>query len=502
MRTQTLPFRLAVRRALFLALAFALTAGVPASAAAGHRVVVLGTVSAVDATAGNLAVTPRHPNHAAAITLQTNAQTALTLDGAPVKLADVPVGSEARAAYNSATKVAMRVDTISPHPLGAVQGTATAVTDSSITIAPQHGGAPVTLDTNASTEILLDGATSTLSAIAAGDQASALFDSSTKVAIVIEAQAPHHAFTAVEGQVTAVAASSITIAPEGGGAAVTLDTNSSTRVFLNGSPSTLSAIATGDQAGALYDSSTMLATLIQALSPHTVPQEVEGQVTAVAAASITIAPQGGGADVTLGTDAATQIFVNGAPANLSAIATGDSARALYDGTALIAQVIQAQAPHHQLAAVIGQVTALTSASLTITPPHGSAVTITTNATTEIFLDGAPVNLSALAAGDQAQALYDTGTQVAVIIAAEAPHQQIAQVEGKVTAVAAASVTITPEGPGGSSPVTLTTTSSTQIYLNGKTAPLTALAVGDPARALYETSTLTALAIEAVAAPHQ
>ncbi|HXO40906.1 MAG TPA: DUF5666 domain-containing protein, partial [Thermoanaerobaculia bacterium] len=152
--------------------------------------------------------------------------------------------------------------------LAEVEGQVTAVTASSLTIMPEEG-APVTLGTAASTVVILDGAPSSLSAIVVGDKARALYDTTTMNAIAIQAQSPHHELAEVEGQVTAVGGSSISIMPEErhGAAAVTLGTSSATQIFLDGAVSSLSAIAVGDRARALYDSSTMIAIVLAADKP-------------------------------------------------------------------------------------------------------------------------------------------------------------------------------------------------------------------------------------------
>ncbi len=403
--------RLAGACTALLALALLGTPAATAKAASGsHPVRVAGT-------AGTVTITPRH---AGAVTLTTNGQTRLSLDGEPAKLADLLVGGAARAMYDPATKLARRIEVRSAATAAAVAGKVTAVTASSLTIAPEEGS-PVTVGTDASTKIVVDGAASTLSAITVGDEARALYDSTTLIAAAIEAESPHHELAEVEGQVTAVTASSLTITPEEG-SPVTLETKASTVVILDGAPSTLSAIVVGDKARALYDSTTLVAAAIEAESPHHELAEVEGQVTAVTASSLTITPEEG-APVTLGTDASTVVILDGAPSKLSAIVVGDKARALYDATTLIAAGIQAQSAQHRLAEVEGQVTAVGGSSISITPeePQGAAaVTLGTGSATQIFLDGAVSSLSAIAVGDRARALYDSSTLIAIVVAAEKP----------------------------------------------------------------------------------
>src|ERR1700694_5602106 len=113
------------------------------AATGGHPARVAGTVSAVDATAGTLTITP---TKAAAVTLRTNGQTRLSLNGEPAKLGDIPAGASARAFYDSTTKLALRIQ-VRSQPTLAVAGKVTAVTASSLTIAPEEGS-PVTLGTD------------------------------------------------------------------------------------------------------------------------------------------------------------------------------------------------------------------------------------------------------------------------------------------------------------------------------------------------------------------
>src|SRR5205807_2664257 len=166
----------------------------------------------------------------------------------------------------------------------------------------------------------------------------------------------------------------------------------------------------------------------QAGSPHREGGELGGQVTAVTASSLTIAPEEG-PPVTLGTKASTVVILDGAPSTLAAIVVGDKARALYDRTTLVAAAIEAESPHHELAEIEGKVTAVTASSLTITPEEGAPVTLGTDASTVVILDGAPSKLSAIVVGDKARALYDATTLIAAGIQAQSAQHRLAGVEG-------------------------------------------------------------------------
>jgi preprotein translocase subunit YajC len=317
------------------------------------------------------------------------------------------------------TTAAAVAKTASEHHPARISGSVTKVdtTADTLTIKPAKGAA-VTVKINDQTQLILDGSPAKLADVPVGASARAVYDPTTKLAarVLVHSEHPH---AVVEGKVTDVGASSITIAPEEG-SPVTLSTDSSTKVALDGKPSQLSAIKVGDTARALYDSSTLVAAAIEAESPQHELAEVEGKVTAVDASSITIAPEEG-SPVTLGTDSSTKVVLDGEPSTLSAIKVGDKARALYDGTTLVATAIQAQSPHHELAEIEGQVTAVGGSTISITPDHpqhATAVTLTTSAATQVFLDGKVSKLGSIAVGDRARALYDAATDAAIVIVAE------------------------------------------------------------------------------------
>ena len=66
----------------------------------------------------------------------------------------------------------------------------------------------------------------------------------------------------------------------------------------------------------------------------------------------------------------------------------------------------------------------------------------------------------------------------------------------MTAVGGSSISITPEEPQDAAAVTLAIGSATQIFLDFRVSSLSAIAVGDRARALYDSSTLIAIVVAA------
>jgi hypothetical protein len=307
-----------------------------------------------------------------------------------------------------------------------VEGTITAVSGGNVTITPEHGPA-VTVHVNDSTLIRLHSAggetTGTLADLKTGMKAQAGFDPVSFVALRIEAEPADGGGGGggggqnadVEGTVGAVnaGAGTITINPRDGGAAVSLTTNSSTRITRNGAAATLADLKAGDRVAAQYDPTTNVATRIEAESEtgHQ-PSEVDGQVTAVSATSITIAPHSGD-PVTLTLDATTVIYVNGQRAAAADLKVGDRAQAEYDATTKVAAKIAVERETNQEPAEVeGQVTAASSTSVTIAPHEGSPVTLTLNSSTRIIVNDKPGTAADIKVGAQAQALYDRTTLIA------------------------------------------------------------------------------------------
>lgn len=224
---------------------------------------VHGTVATVDTGAGTLTINP--DGGGAAITLGTDSNTKISLNGAPATLGDIPQQAKVEAQYDSVTLIAAKIEAETeqnPNPQSEVEGVVTAVSASSITIAPEEG-APVTLTTDTSTQITLDGVAVALSAIPLGAQAHAEFDSTTLVASSLRAtSAQPQELGEVEGSVTAASATSLTIAPEEG-SPVTLQIDSTTMIFVDGTAATAGDIQVGDRADAKFDKTTMVAKQIE-----------------------------------------------------------------------------------------------------------------------------------------------------------------------------------------------------------------------------------------------
>ena len=244
---------------------------------------VRGKITAVDATAGTVGIQGAgqaagddrvsEDAHSQApgttVNLKTDATTRISLNGAPATLADLAVGQFAEAEYDATTMLASKIAARAndhPQPLRQVEGTVTAASATSLTIAAEHG-APVTLTVDSTTKIFVRGRPATAADIHVGDHAHAAFDGTTMVAAVVMVQRSQQppVTAEVDGAVAAVSSTSITITPKHSATPVTLTIDTSTIILTqqhHGSPGTLADIQVGDRVEARYVTATMLAKLI------------------------------------------------------------------------------------------------------------------------------------------------------------------------------------------------------------------------------------------------
>lgn len=404
--------------------------------------------------------------------------------------------------------LALTTPAMADGPQGKVKGTIAAVDPAAgtVTITPKNGGADVTLNVDASTFIRRGGMPATLTDLQVGDRVKAKYDPATMLASRIDAKSAKQAN--LKGIIAAVdvAAGTVSITPKQGGAAVTLSVDATTWIKRDGMPATLADLQVGDRVKAKYNPFTMLASKIDAKSavPFAFP-EVEGTLTAVGASSITIAPEKGGAEVTLSVDASTVIRRNKMPATLADLQVGDKVEARYDPATMIAVKIEAKSvvagpPPTGLAKVEGRLTAVGASSVTIAPEKGGPeVTLNVDASTFIERDHMPATLADLQVGDKVEAKYDPATMVATKIEAKSamagmpPSTGLAKVEGRLTAVNGSSVTIAPKKGGAE--VTLTVDASTLIERDHMPVTLADLHVGNKVEARYDPATMIATKIE-------
>lgn len=299
----------------------------------------------------------------------------------------------------------------------------------------------------------------------------------------------------LNGTISAVDATTVTVTPKKGGADVVLNVDATTFIKRNGAPALITNLLVGDKVEAKYDKTTMLASKIEAKSMPT-SREIEGYIAAVGANTLTITPKKGGADVTVNVDATTVITRSGKPALLTELLVGDKVEAKYDKTTLLASKIKAKAKPVK-AEVEGMIAAVGADSLTITPRKGGAdVTVLVDATTRITRGGKTALLTDLLVGEKVEAKYNTTTMIASKIEDKARDQSnFVELHGAISAIdlSLGTVTITPRKGG--AVVVLTVDATTRIQRGHTTIALADLMVGDKVEAKYDKTTFLARMIE-------
>src|SRR5436305_6110254 len=176
---------------------------------------------------------------------------------------------------------------------------------------------------------------------------------------------------------------------------------------------------------------------------------------------------------------ATLIERNGAPTTAQGLARGDAllvhspplAAGAPAGTIATAADVEADGPEED--DIEGTITALSGHDVTITPEHGSAVTVHVTSSTVIKVHDASgahtATLADLAAGMRAEADYDPVSLVDDHILARAAQHRQAEVEGRVTAVNATAGTLSIAPEHGGADVALHADSTTRISRNGAAA---------------------------------
>lgn len=155
----------------------------------GQQSHVEGTAGTVDTGAGTVTITPKSGSP---VTLTTNSSTRITRNGAAATLADLKAGDHAAAQYDPATNVATRIEaeSDSENEPAEIEGSVTAASSTSVTIAPRHGD-PVTLTIDSSTVIRAGDKPGTAADLKVGADAQARYDHTTLAAFAIQVDTGH-----------------------------------------------------------------------------------------------------------------------------------------------------------------------------------------------------------------------------------------------------------------------------------------------------------------------
>ncbi|NTU81312.1 MAG: hypothetical protein HGA45_18365 [Chloroflexales bacterium] len=353
-------------------------------------------------------------------------------------------------------------------------GQVASVDGTTITVTGRDGASQA-IQTTGSTTVELDGSTSSLSAIAAGQFIHA--EGTTNSAGVFTATAVHASTTAPQGrpgdggpgrndgtyaggQVASVDGTTITVTGRDG-TSQAIQTTGSTTVELDGSASNLSAIAAGQfihAEGTTDSAGTFTATVVHAntTAPQGRPRgpgrndgtRAGGQVASVDGSTITVTRPDGTSQAILTTDSTT-VELDGSTTSRDKLAAGQFIHA--EGTTDSTGTFTATAVHASTTApqgrpgdggpgrndgthAGGQVASVDGSTITVTRPDGTSQTIQTTGSTTVELDGSASSLSAIAAG---QFIHAEGTTDSA---------------GAFTATAVHASTTAPQGrPGGPRP---------------------------------------------------
>lgn len=485
----------------FAVLFFAILVLPSAAAAAGPSAgpSMAGTIVSLSPSTRTVTI---QSNSGAQVILRAVESSALVRNGKAVRFVSLALRDQVSVRFQRSTSTISRLEARGPQ-LDSARGVFTGLNTASdvITMATVNGTRSFRV--GSSTLIVRNGAPATAQGLAQGD--ALLVHASTApgapagtVALAADIAADGTEEEEVEGTITTLAGQDVTITPQSG-SAVTVHVADSTVIKISDAsgshPGTLADLAVGMKAEADYDPVSLVADHVNARAAEQHQGEVEGKVTAVdaTAGTISIDPEHG-SEVVLHTDSATRISRNGAVATLADIRVGDSAEARYDAATLLASRIEARSgnpspqPHGE---VEGMVTAVDGSSLTITPEHGGPVVLTVDASTRFFVRDTPATLADVHTGQRAHASYDRTTLLAAVVRVQNdgnPEPATAEIEGRVTAASAASVTIAPEH---GNPVTLAIDASTRITREGHAATAADITVGDRAEALFVRATLVA-----------
>jgi len=309
------------------------TVGARVSGGGSATATVTGNVYAVDPAKRSVTI---KTSAGTSITLSTGRRTPITRNGASVTLKDLALNDSITAQY--------RVSRLSATALAA-SGPAVTTTSGKVTAVSQGSGVlslgSTQLQTNANTRISRNGKIVALGQITLKDALVVHVATGTNIALDIVSDGPSE--SEVEGVISMISGNNVTITPDGGAAAITVVVGPTTVIELDDGSGTVADLAAGQSVDAEYDPTTFAAFQIEVNNEDQQQTEVQGTVFAVdtALGTVTITPQGGGANITLTVTASTEVEVNGEGGTLADLQNGMPITAEYDALTLVASQIDA-----------------------------------------------------------------------------------------------------------------------------------------------------------------
>ena len=209
------------------------------------------------------------------VKVRANKTTVIRRNGKIVAVKKLLVGDRFRSQVNAATMTATSISDIStPGSHAEVYGTVAAVdaTAGTLTITPGTGAANVTVTVNATTEVKRDGSIATLADFVIGDQVESHYNPVTFLASEVHSNSESEDDEDEDNQghdmygivsVVNTAASTLTILPYNGGAALVLVIDANTKLERSDSAAVLADFVVGDKVEAQYDPITLLASKVE-----------------------------------------------------------------------------------------------------------------------------------------------------------------------------------------------------------------------------------------------
>jgi len=321
---------------LVSALALAVTLGAVSVAnargAGGGTATITGTIQTIDVGKKNIII---KTSTGTSVKLAVGRSTAITRNGLQSSLANLTLNDSVTGQY--------KVSRLTATALTASGPAATSVSGRTSSVSLASGALSVgssSLQTNANTRIARNGQIVSLRQITSRDALVAHVAMGTNVALDVLADGPDE--SEVQGVISAIVGNNITIAPSDGSPAVTITVGAGTLIEVNDAAGTIADLQVAQAVDAEYDPTTLVAFSISTNS-ETEDAEVEGTVFAfdTTAGTVTITPLGGGANITLVVNAATEMEVNGDGGTLADIQIGMPIQAEYDAATLVATQIEA-----------------------------------------------------------------------------------------------------------------------------------------------------------------
>ena len=318
--------------ALILAMALGSIPAAEARSGGSNAASITGTIYTIDVAKKNVTI---KTDVGTSVKLAIGRSTLITRNGVPSSLPGLTLHDSITGQYR-VSRLTATVLTASGPAVTAASGKASSVSSASgaLSIGSQQ------LQTNANTRISRNGQIVALRKITLSDSLVAHVAMGTNVALDVLADGPDE--SEVQGIISAIVGSNVTITPDDGSAAVTIVVGTGTVIEVNDTAGTLADLQVGQAVDAEYDPTTLVAFSID-VNNESEEVEVQGTVAGVdtTAGTVTIAPLGGGPNITLVVNASTEIEVNGEGATLADIQIGMPIQAEYESATLVATQIEA-----------------------------------------------------------------------------------------------------------------------------------------------------------------